>query len=46
MPSSLVDHQHGVGARRDVLGDFSQMQVHRVGVAFGRDERRAVAVLG
>ena len=35
-----------MGAWRDALGDFSQMQVHRVGVAFWQDERRALAVLG
>ncbi len=46
VPASLVDHQHGMGARRDMPGDFRQMQVHRVGVAFGQDERGALAVLG
>ena len=46
MPAGLIEHQHGVGAGRDALGDFDQMQVHRVGVALGQDERRALAVLG
>ena len=46
VPAGLIDHQHGMGAWRDALGDFSQMQVHRVGVAFWQDERRALAVLG
>ena len=46
VPAGLVDHQHGMGAGRDMPGDFRQMQVHRVGVAFGQDERGALAVLG
>jgi len=46
VPAGLVDHQHGVSAGRDLLGDFGQMQIHRVGVAFGQDERRALAILG
>ena len=46
MPAGLIEQQHGVRAGGDVFGDFSQMQVHRIGVAFGQDERGALAVLG
>ena len=34
-----------MSARRDLRGDFGQMQVHRLGIAAGHDERRALAVL-
>ena len=46
MPSGLFDQKRGVRAGRDQGGDFGQMQVHRVGVAAGHDESRALAVLG
>ena len=46
MPAGLIEQQHGVHAGGDVFGDFSQMQVHRIGVAFGQNERRALALLG
>ena len=46
MPAGLIEQQHGVRAGGDVFGDFGEMQVHRIGVAFGQDERRALAVLG
>ena len=46
MPAGLIDEQHGVRARRDLGGDFGQVQVHRFGVAPGQDEGRALAVLG
>ena len=46
MPAGLIEQQHGVRAGRDVFGDFGEMQVHRIGVAFRQDERRALAVLG
>ncbi len=45
MPTGLIDEQRGVGARRDLGGDFGQMQVHRLSVAARHDERRALAVL-
>jgi hypothetical protein len=35
-----------VRARRDLGGDFGQVQVHRLGVASGHDEGCALAVLG
>ncbi len=34
-----------MGAWRDLRGDFGQMQVHRLGIAAGHDEPRALAVL-
>ena len=46
MPAGLIDEQRGVRARRDLGGDFGQVQVHRFGVAAGHDEGRALAVLG
>ena len=46
MPAGLIDEQRGVRARRDLGGDFGQVQVHRFGVAPGHDEGRALAVLG
>ena len=46
MPTGLIDEQRGVGAWRDLRGDFGQMQVHRLGVASGHDEGCALAVLG
>src|SRR5271155_495456 len=46
MPAGLIDEQRGVRARRDLGGDFGQVQVHRLGVASGHDEGCALAVLG
>jgi hypothetical protein len=45
MPAGLIEDQHGMGARRDLHGDFGEVQVHRLGVAVGQDERCAFAVL-
>lgn len=45
VPSGLIEHQHGMVPGRDVSGDFGQVQVHRICVAFGQDERRALALL-
>ena len=45
MPSGLIDQQHGVRFRRDLGGDFGEMEVHRLRVAAWHDERRASAVL-
>jgi hypothetical protein len=33
-----------MGARRNLCGDFGQMEIHRLGVATRHDERRALAV--
>ena len=46
MPAGLIDEQRGVRARRDLGGDFGQVQVHRLDVASGHDEGCALAVLG
>ena len=46
MPAGLIDEERGVRARRDLSGDFGQMQVHRFGVASGQDEGCAFAILG
>ena len=46
MPAGLIDEQRGVRARRDLGGDFGQVQVHGFGVAPGHDEGCALAVLG
>jgi len=45
MPASLVEKQHGMSARRDVFGDFGEMQVHRKSIAAGQNQGRALAVL-
>ena len=39
MPSGRVYDNDGMSAGCDVGGDFLEMQVHRVGVAFGEHER-------
>ena len=44
MPSGLIDEKDGVGSWCDRLGDFDQMQVHRVGIAEGQDQSRALAL--
>jgi len=46
VPARLIDEQESVRARRDVLGDFGQMQVHRKGIASGQHEAGALALLG
>jgi hypothetical protein len=46
MPSRLIEEDDGMFARRDAACDFLKMQIHRLGVANGQDERRGLAVLG
>ena len=46
MPAGLIDEQRGGRARRDLGGDFGQVEVYGFGVASGRDEGCALAVLG
>jgi hypothetical protein len=46
MPAGLIDEQHGLRARRDLGGDFGQVQVHGFGAAPGHYEGRALAALG
>ena len=45
-PAGLIDQQHGVRSRRDLGGDFGEMEVHRLRVAAWHDQGRAFAVLG
>ena len=44
MPAGLVDKQGDVSAGRDLSGDLGQMQVHRLRVTSGQNERRALAL--
>ena len=46
MPAGLIDEQRSVSARRDLGGDFGQVQVHRLGVASRHDKGCALAVFG
>jgi hypothetical protein len=45
MPTGLIDQEHGVGARREGLGDLGEVQVHRLGIAGGQDQGHALALL-
>ena len=44
VPACLIDQEHGVGTRRDGLGDRGEMQVHCLGIADGQDQGRALAL--
>ena len=46
VPTSLIEKQHGMRARRNFFGDFGEMQIHRKSIAPGHDEGRALAFLG
>ena len=46
VPSSLVEHENGMGARRHLGCDFVQMPLHGLGVAAGQDEGGADAAIG
>jgi hypothetical protein len=39
--TSLIEEQ-----KSDISGDLSKMQEHRLGIAFGQDECRAISVFG
>ena len=45
MPSRAIEKQDGVTLRRDLLGDFIEMQLHRLGVAPGQDQADRLALL-
>ena len=45
MPASLIDQEDGVGSWCDHLGNLSEMQVHRLGVASRQDQGGALALL-
>jgi len=40
----LIEQKRGMSARCDLFCDFGKMQVHRLSVAGGQNERRALAV--
>src|ERR1035437_1748091 len=44
MPAGLIDEEDGVGSWCDRLGDFREVQVHRLGIAGGQDQSRALAL--
>lgn len=44
MPSGLIDEEDGVGFWCDRLGDFREVQVHRLGIAGRQDQSRALAL--
>jgi hypothetical protein len=44
VPACLIDQEDGVGTGRDGLGDLDEMQVHRLGIAGGQDQSRALAL--
>ena len=46
VPSGLVDDERGVLAGGHLGGDFGEVQVHRLGVAGGQDERGSLAIAG
>ena len=46
MPACLIDEERGMGSRRDLGGDFGQVQVHRLGVAPRHNERRTLSLSG
>jgi hypothetical protein len=41
----LVEDEHGVSPRRHLRRDLGEVQVHRLGVAGGQDQGRALALL-
>ena len=43
MPTRLIEQQDGVASRRDLPGDFIEMQLHRLGVALGQDQADRLA---
>ena len=44
MPSGLIDEEDGVGSWCDCVGDFREVQVHRLGIAGGQDQSHARAL--
>src|SRR3974390_2761274 len=46
MPAGLIDHEHSVGTGRDGLGDFRQVQVHRLSIAGRQDQGCTLALPG
>jgi hypothetical protein len=46
VPASLIAEEDRMGSRCNRLGDFRQMQVHRLGVARRQDQGRTLALFG
>ena len=46
MPAGLIDEQRGVRSRRDLGGDFGEVEVHRLGVAAGMTRAAPLPSLG
>jgi hypothetical protein len=46
MPAGLIDKQRRVPARRNMFGDFGQVQVHGLCVAARQDKPGALALFG
>ena len=44
MPPGLIEEQDGVGAGRDVEGDFLKVHTHGLAVAVGHDDAGALAL--
>jgi hypothetical protein len=45
MPSGLIDEKDGMGSQCDGVGDFRQMQVHRLGIAGRQDQGDSLSLL-
>jgi len=45
MPSRPIEKEDGVTPRRNILGDFIQMQLHRLGIALRQDQADRLAFL-
>src|SRR5271154_6347752 len=45
MPSGLIDEKDSMGSRCDGVGDFRQMQVHRLGIAGRQDQGDSLSLL-
>ena len=45
MPSGLIDEKYGMGSRCDGVGNFRQMQVHRLGIAGRQDQGDSLSLL-
>src|SRR5260370_18947050 len=45
MPSGLIDEKDGMRSRCDGVGDFGQMQVHRLGIAGRQDQGGSLSLL-
>jgi len=46
VPSGLIEHRNGVGARGDLAADLGQVHTHRLAVTAGHDQRGAFALGG